>query len=199
MEFDIKQHRASERRKRAEFVSMFERACEGGDINAFLHAVDGINEYGAWPKAFARISRLSSIQSAVKDEFMQVWVESKLMGLTAGDRKTLVHALRLLFPASACPTVPLQVYRGAGALERKRAAYGVCWTSDPSVARTFADEYQHWPSGSVILSAVVPPAGVIMIRDNVPGYYEESEVVVDPFMLENIRVIERRAPKPLVE
>jgi hypothetical protein len=53
-----------------------------------------------------------------------------------GDDLILISALRSLLPRYAGPAMTL--YRGEGALNRKRRTYGLAWTSSRDVARSHA-------------------------------------------------------------
>jgi hypothetical protein len=62
--------------------------------------------------------------------------------------------------------------------------YGFSWTTDITVARKFAE---HWASpelssSGVLLQTEVPPAAVLLTREP-EDYYDEGEVVVDPYRL----------------
>jgi hypothetical protein len=191
-EADIKSFLAEQRRLRRKHVALFERACCEGDVDAFHQAAAAFGELvsGGWPPAFARVGKLDRVHPDIQQEFVSVWVESKMLGLEADNRAALVRALRLLFPRSEVPKRPIDVYRGAAAMERTRGRYGLCWTTDLNIARRFAVDYRQ-PNGSVVLKATVIPDAVLFVREDIEGYYAESEVVVDPFRIGRVQVIER--------
>ncbi len=74
------------------------------------------------------------------------------------------------------PAAPLTVYRG-GSLFPPR---GVCWTTDPVIARFFA--YRFGTVGRAVFTAMVPPHGVLGL------FFErnESEVLVNPLSLRKL-------------
>ncbi len=78
---------------------------------------------------------------------------------------------------TARPPAPLVMYRG-GSIGAPR---GVCWTTDPAIARFFA--YRFGTTGRPIFSATVPPHGVLGIFFG----RNESEVVVNPRTLRGLR------------
>ena len=83
------------------------------------------------------------------------------------------------------------LYRGTGGYERKRRLYGFSWTNSLEIARNFAG---HWAAaeGGVILETVAPANAVLLVRKP-ENYYDEGEVVVDPFRLGPVLVKERFA------
>jgi hypothetical protein len=100
----------------------------------------------------------------------------------------------------------LTLYRGAGSHERRRLLYGFAWTTDIDVARKFAGK-EAVPAikvtsanrtiealcpalEGVILQTLAPPEAILLIRKP-EKYYDEEEVIVDPFRFGKIKVIER--------
>jgi hypothetical protein len=69
----------------------------------------------------------------------------------------------------------LRLFRGAGAGERRRAAYGVSWTSNLSAAEDFAESYRVWPRGSVVLETVAPPEAIISAVEYPPPMTEAEK------------------------
>jgi hypothetical protein len=183
---------AKERRQSSTAAKMFEMACRSGDVDAVLQAVDLINEsVDGWRLAMLRAGRLPDIDEAVRNAFLGVWVESKTLPLSVGDRRTLTNALYRLMPRSNVPAA-LRLYRGAGWEERRRRVYGFCWTTQLEIARGFAEHWRQSAAGGVILETIASPEAVFLVReDQGDGYYEEAEVVVDPFKLQKITVAER--------
>ncbi len=127
------------------------------------------------------------------------------MPLKVGKRRVLADALRVLLPGRYGGP-PLQLYRGTGWQERRRHLNGFSWTQDREVARRFAE---HWAGsgqspdqearakelarqwgGGVILGTTAPPEAILLMRDN-EEYFDEREVVVDPFKLRFVTVLER--------
>jgi hypothetical protein len=113
----------------------------------------------------------------------------------AGDRPLVANALRVLL-LGGYSGPPLTVYRGTSNTERRRRLYG--FSIDVAVARRFAEPYA-WPPPSVgtsrpdqgvVLQTSAPREAVLLIRKR-GDYYDEGEVVVDPFRLGRIEVVER--------
>lgn len=81
------------------------------------------------------------------------------------------------------PTEAVTAWRGAAA----RHGRGLSWTTDLEVARFFARRYAGTSRTSTVYAAEVPPEGVLGVF---PGR-KEAELVVDPSLLRNLRIVER--------
>ena len=84
----------------------------------------------------------------------------------------------------------LSLSAGASANERRRRTYGFSWSSDISIARTFALEQKGWPGGGVLMQTVAPPEAIICSVGLVGGR-EEYEYMVDRKFLSRITVLQR--------
>jgi len=76
------------------------------------------------------------------------------------------------------------IYRGA----TSRYRFGLCWTLDIEIARFFAHTYRRRSPGGLVYRAKIN-------HDNVLGYItcrDEQEVIVDPYFLSKVTLIERR-------
>jgi hypothetical protein len=153
----------------------------------------------------AKVARLSRVSPDVQNAFLAVWIECKTVRPNVGNRGVLAAALRVLFQCNySGPSLTL--YRGAGSNERRCRLYGFAWTTDIDVARKFA-EGETMPAKSLrgtaptalsrdcalrsrILQTLAPPEAILFIRKP-ENYYDEEEVIVDPFRLGKIKVIER--------
>ena len=110
-----------------------------------------------------------------------------------GDNRVLVVALRVLFPCDYVGA-PIQVYRGTN-YRKGRRIHGVSWTRDIEIARDFARRHAipELASQGVVLAAVAPPEAVLLIRER-EGYYDEGEIVLDPYRIGRVRRIEMVRP-----
>jgi hypothetical protein len=88
----------------------------------------------------------------------------------------------------------LPVYRGATFKERKTHAYGFSWTTKVDAARGFAERWREFEGGAVVLETTAPAEAILQTIDGTATSFE-SEVIVDPFKLRSVRVMERLAPK----
>jgi len=183
---DLAERRADRAAARA-FVS----ACQSGDAMALLHAVDLINHTSVdgWRLAMRGVGRLSGVDQAIRHVFLHVWIESKTLARRVGDKRALAAALRVLMPGNYRGPA-LRLFRGAQADEQRCRLYGFSWTTDFQTAHDFATERQRFPSGGIVLETTAPPEAVLLVRE-AEGYYDEGEVVVDPYKLGRAAVRER--------
>jgi hypothetical protein len=176
----------------------FAEAAERGDVEEFerlAYPDDALNI--DWEMAFREIAKLGSVKPEISEAFVPAWIEHKMWPLQVGDRRTLAHALRVLMPPQPGQEA-LTLYRGTDWRERVKRRYGFSWTKDRDVARRFG---AHWrdsakasgdvDSTGVVLQTTAPPEAILLVRDPSPDYYDEGEVVVDPFRLNAISVLKR--------
>jgi hypothetical protein len=190
-EADAKRLLAQERRTDRSGARPFEAACRTGDTQAFFRAVDFINQrtIDGWRLAMRRVSRLPAVSQEIRSAFLDVWIQMKMLPARVGDRRTLAEALKVLM-SPVGPSSPMTLYRGASWSERTRRQYGFSWTSRLDIARSFGEHWKQISPGGVILRTVAPSEAILLVRENV-DYYDEGEVVVDPFALGRIEVGER--------
>lgn len=183
-----------ERRDALEAAKAFCNVCATGQVDLLYDACNWLNSTSdSWRFAMRMVSRLPSIAPDVREAFVAIWVEKAHLPLTVGDRPTLARALRVIFgPADVKES--LRLYRGCGARERRSGAYGFSWSTDKSTARMFAEPRQQIPGGGVVLETVAPPEAVLLVREP-EDWFDEGEVVVDPFRLGRVKVVERLLPK----
>ena len=74
--------------------------------------------------------------------------------------------------------------------ERRWHRYPFCWSTEIDVARNFAEQWTDTSVGAVVLRTAAPAQAVLLIR-SAEGWYDEGEVVVDPFALGVVEVVER--------
>lgn len=192
---DIENRLRQERKASRDAARAFEEACRAGEMASFYEAVEQLNDWtvDGWRLAMRRVARLPKVNREIKNAFLGVWIEHKMLPLTVGDRPALVKALRVLLPKSSGHRVPVLLFRGAGGRERRCHFYGFSWTSDRSVAEGFAQHWANSTHGGVLLQTLATPRAILTARENVAGYYEESEYVVDPYKLGKVSVIKRVA------
>ncbi|BCH10443.1 hypothetical protein MesoLj131c_47010 [Mesorhizobium sp. 131-3-5] len=182
-----------ERRDAIEAGKTFAAACMSSDVAGFYRAVDQIGEtVDGWRHAAIGVSRLRGVAPGIRDAFLSVWIESKMLPLMVGDRKAMAGALRVLM-LPAHQGEPIHLYRGASAKERRSATYGFSWSTDFATARTFAEHWRKSEAGGVLLETIAP-ATAVLLRREIEGYYDEGEVVVDPYRLDRVKLVERLPP-----
>lgn len=188
-----------ERRADIEWAAVFARMCAEGDAERLALAAQALDELtiDGWRLAMRKVARLQSVSPEIQDAFLPIWIEHKMLPLRVGDRPTMAAALRILMPGGHA--APLTLYRGAGGHERRRRLYGFSWTTDLEVARRFARNWMHqpddrlgggWTSDGVLLKTAAPAEAILLIRQP-EDYYDEGEVVADPFRLGKITLVER--------
>jgi hypothetical protein len=189
-------------------------ACKSGDAERFYDLAYPYDEYpDFWPLAVRAIARsISEVTPEIQEKFREVWIETKMLTSGVDNQPALCKALRILIPKYTGES--LRLYRGASARERRRAAYGISWTSNLTAAREFAESYRAWPGGSVILETVAPPEAIIGMMEYPPPlteadkaelglspdtrvteYHEECEYLVDRRLLGPIKVWRRYAER----
>jgi len=192
-DFDFRAAIAQERRQSRAAGTAFASACKAGDVDAFFAAVDFINEtFDSWRHAMKKVGQLSCVSDEICQAFLGIWIESKMLPLAVGDRRLLANALRVLMPGTY-RGAPMRLYRGASAGERRRRLYGFSWTTRIEIARDkFADQRRSFTGGAVVLETIAPADAILIVRED-EDYYDEGEVVVDPFKLGRVEVNERLA------
>jgi hypothetical protein len=192
----------AERRQARQAADVFARVCREGDANQLYDAHKMLNEcVDAWRVAMAKVAKLPRVSPEIQNAFLAIWIESKMLPLRVGNRRVLADALRVLMPGNHSGA-PLLLYRGANTHERRRRIYGFSWTTDIATARMFAEHWsQPMPANldtgfqGVVLRTLAPCDAVLLIRQP-EDYYDEGEVVVDPFGLGEIEVVERLSIAP---
>jgi hypothetical protein len=164
---EFRQFFRAENRARRIAAKAFADACAGSDAEELYQAVDLLNEttVDGWRPALKRVARLTTISPVIQQAFIRIWIESKMLPLSVGDRRTLARGLCLLLPGGYSGP-PLTLYRGASWRERRRRLYGFSWTTDKSVARTFAEHWQRTDKSSgagLVLKTTAPNDAVLLV------------------------------------
>jgi len=112
---DLRASLLEKRRRAREAARVFVRVCADGDTGLLYNAACYLDEQynDAWRFACAGIAKLPRVSAEIREAFVPIWVEHKMLPLTAGDRPLLAKALRVLLPGGYSGP-PLTVYRGAG-------------------------------------------------------------------------------------
>lgn len=180
-----------EQRQARAAARSFAAACKSGSVDDFADAVEGMEfAVDGWRLAMLQVARLTAVNEEIQRAFLNLWIQHKHLPLAIGHRPTTARILRLLLPRSSGSATATLLYRGTGALERTRRLYGFSWTSDPATARKFAERQHPGEGGAVILATDAPPDAVLHIRQK-EDWYDEDEVVVDPYRLGRVKVLEK--------
>jgi hypothetical protein len=94
----------------------------------------------------------------------------------------------------------VRLYRGTIRRERTRGMYGFSWTTHRDIAEKFADRHSEAAKRlaasklsiapndyGIVLETVAPSWAILLVREE-EGYYDEGEVVVDPYGLSTITI-----------
>lgn len=191
IERKVRKALANERKADRHGAQAFARACREGNVAMLLRAADFLNDstIDGWRHAMREVGRMSAVSLDIQQAFLPIWIEAKHLPLSVGHRPTMAKALHVLMPPTSTGA-PLHLFRGTTALERERRLYGFSWTTDRQIARRFAEGSQAAPGGSVILEATAPAEAIHLRREN-ENYYDEGEVVVDPYKIGRVIVCER--------
>jgi hypothetical protein len=190
---DIRKMLTDEQRRARRAARAFVDACRSSDTCKLYEAVDLLNETtDGWRLALKRVANVPAVSDEIRTAFLRVWVEMKMLPLNVGNRGVLANALHLLLPGDYHGP-PLRLYRGAIATERRRRLYGFSWTLSIDAAQKFAERWRI--DGAVVLETMAPPRSILLVRYD-EGYYDEKEVVVDPFLLERVHVHSRLKSTP---
>ena len=189
-----------EHRQGMQAADIFARICREGRADQLYNAHLFLNESGgdAWRLAMQRLAKFDRVSPEIQNAFVSIWIESKTLSRRVGNRPAFAKALRVLMPGASV-TSPMTLYRGTDYYERRCRRYGFSWTTDLEWARKFAKPWaQPVPPlpgmtgpayGSVVLQTEAPPEAILLVRPP-EGFYDECEVVVDPFALNAVKVVE---------
>jgi len=175
----------AQRRKDRESAQAFVRVCKDDRPDLLYNAALWLDEgLDAWRLALTGVAKLRRVSPEIQDAFSYIWVERKMLPLRVGNRRVVSNALRVLMPANYHLGGTITLFRGTSAHERQRRIYGFSWSTDPAVARQFA-QARHAPSFGIVgilLKTRAPPKAVLLMRQP-EDYYDEWEVVVDPYRI----------------
>jgi hypothetical protein len=195
---------AEERRRSRLAARALVDAARSADVEQFLSAIGWVSmELDAWRLAMRGISRLGAVSAEIHDAFLNVWIQHKHLPLAVGDRPTMAKAARVLFPGYVGP--PLRLYRGTCRRERARRLYGFSWTTQRDIAQRFGDQHSHVAERmaprstaldvGIVLETVASPSAILLLREQ-EGFYDEGEVVVDPYRLGAVTLAGQPASPP---
>ena len=166
----------------------FVEACWTGDVEAFWANID-LTAYDEefWPLAMKGAARLSAVSLEIQAEFMKAWIKYTVLVECCGDRRLVADALQVLMPPKYAGK-PLRLFRGADLAEWVEGTYGYSWTTRLEIAKGFAkDGLGRYRQIGAVLTTIAPPEAIFRVLEG----GEEAEVVVDPFGLGKVSVIER--------
>jgi hypothetical protein len=186
-----------ERLESMRMARVFESVCSGDSADAVVEAARLVNEtVDGWRLSFLRVARLENVSEEVKAGFLNVWIEHKSLARVAGHRPTVARALRVLMPRNYSGP-PIQLYRGTRYVARLPRYAGFSWTTNLDTARSFAEQYTRVGQSGVVLSTLAPAAAVLLRREK-DWYFDEDEVVIDPYRLSRVMRHEVLEQQPVI-
>ena len=171
-------------------IARFVTAVSSSDSAAIFDSFVQCRAQGTLRRALMKPPSLPPMAAAARRdfrEFCRTYGDS--LRNDVGDDIVLIRALRALLPAYRGG--PVTLFRGEGAKNRKRRAYGMSWTTVRAVAEHHAKGW--WRTsrgGSVVLKVAAVAASIIA---SLKGFdrFAEREYLVDRRFLTNVHVIER--------
>ncbi|MGO7133427.1 hypothetical protein AB9E06_21475 [Rhizobium leguminosarum] len=168
----------------------------------FSDAIEGLAYTDAWRAAFLAIRGKANPSMAFRLEMGGVWsLHGSMIRNGVNDDLLVADALRRILPPYDGSDMTL--FRGEGFNNRRRRVYGLCWSSEEGVARSFAkDQASDYRQGAVVLKAFVPKEAIVASIHDLDPENGESEYLVDRRFLKPamITVIDRLpfTPRPLL-
>ena len=180
---------AEQQKHERQLIAEFAAAARAGDRERFCKTFGPLELIlDGWQRAFRAVAKVSA-PDEFRALFTEVWVHhgDSIRSDVDSDRDLIAGLRALLVPYHG--PAPLTVYRGDSFYNRRRRSHGLSWTTDPEVARGFANGiWRTFTGGSVVVRTDAPADAII----SVPGSAED-EVIIDRRRLGSIDVIERLA------
>ena len=197
-ESDFRARVAAERRHAREGARSLVEAVTRDDFALFVRGLHLLESHAimnsGWVRAARKLARLRPPSAAFRAEALDLWHRNgDHLRVEVGRDLVLVDILRVVLPPYAGSD--LRLWRGEGALNRRQRTYGMSWTCDRAVARSFAENNRRrYVGGTVVLEADVPAKAILCAdADHLSGSVE-AEYIVDRRCLQQVRVIERLRP-----
>lgn len=179
----VRANRRHGRQAVADFIDCATR----GDAARLRSCLAALQATGTTAAAFRAVTKVEIVPDQIRLAFLSCWIESGdgLRDDVNNDR-ALVFGLRYLLPRYSGPAITL--YRGDSAFNRRRRSYGLSWSSEEAVARSFAlGIWRSFHGGSVLLRCNAPSVAIL----NAVDAGGESEFLVDRRLAGPIEVVER--------
>jgi hypothetical protein len=184
-----------ERRREAQGIADIVEGAAGGDYQRFVRGLDALwYDSFTLQRAFRRVARLTTVPGEFQHRVL-CYLHSEHgdhLRQEIGDL-VLIDAYRRILPPYTGPA--RRLYRGDGGRNRRRRTYGLSWTTDVEVARSFARGiWRTSDGGSVLVETVAEPDAIVAAPAE--SEYEslhqgESEYIVDRRRLGRVKLLER--------
>ena len=172
-------------------LTRFIDALKGNNWLKVKEVIDEIDAADLWPEAVASMCQLNNPHLLIQTGFHSYWTERgfRVRAAVANDA-IMIDALRILLPVYQ--GLGQSLYRGEN-LDRWLANnIGFGWSLDREIGRMFGEGLAASEgTGGILLSADAPREAIIAGPNAHSETLGESEFIVDPRLLQNIREIER--------
>jgi hypothetical protein len=181
------------RRRSRAIVRAVAEAVHTSDAKTFFRAALPLlqGDRDAWPHLMRAIEGMNPSPAFRRQVLSSWWIiyGDGLRNIVSHDLM-LARIMRVLLPPYRGK--PLLLYRGEGFPNRQRRTYGMSWSSDLDVARSFAELHRHnYIGGSVLLETWATADAIISASQLVGDGRAEAEYLVDRTFLHAVHVLER--------
>jgi hypothetical protein len=179
------------RTREREAITSFVQVVVDGDVNALPRAVAQVDVNFVWkPSLRALLRRGIAGSEELRRHFLDTYsARGNHIRQEVEDDFLVAEALRLILPAYQ--GLGLRLFRGESVFNRRRRSYGLSWSDDMEVARSYAETgICRTANGGSILLAVDAPADAIICATGVHTD-REREFIADRRLLKGISVVAR--------
>jgi hypothetical protein len=193
MNAEVMQRFRDQRSLDREAIALLCQAVAEDDGPAFVQVLSLIGDHFVFPRAFRALVRQNIGGSAgLREQFLDMYIEcGDHIRQEVNDDLLLADVLRLLLPSYQGPG--LKLFRGDSFYNRRRRTYGLSWSDDIEVAKSFAETgfYRLFEGGSVLLVVDAKPDAIISAPAICNNRYGEREFLVDRRRLTQVAVLAR--------
>jgi hypothetical protein len=172
-----------------EAIKSFVQGAVRGDLELFSLGIELVENHCVWRRAFRAVAKHSAPVD-LRTRFAGAWmISGDHIRCEVGDDLVLINALRALLPSYVGN--PVRLYRGDSAWNRRCRTYGLSWTTNINVARSFARGiWRTYEGGSVVVTTMATADAIISVMGAEDDHYEEEEYLVDRRRLK-VDIVER--------
>jgi len=150
--------------------------------------LDSIHENSGWLPFLQQVSDAGVITPSLQNAFHTKWIEcGHSIRSQIKDDKAVAHLLLNLMPKYSGDG--LTVFRGENEHRFNSGKIGFCWTANREVAEMFARGLNACQSRGLLLQCYAPSGAIFSGPNEHSNYLGESEVTVNPSLLENVQII----------
>lgn len=156
---------------------------DSAGIEAIMRAMDRL---GCWHKALEQL--IIDSDKSLGVPLLRFWRECGFhIGRSLKGNLILVDALKHLLPPYG--GIGLTLYRGELDARHRQSVYGISWTSDFSVARTFARRFSPDEGEGVVLKIDASPEMIVAASVEHPSHLREEDYIIDPRLIRSVSAI----------